>query len=373
MSGGVDSSVSAYLMREKYKSCKGATMLLFLNEALGVSSKYPCCSRENIIDAKAVCDVLGIEHEILNFMNEFEECVIKKFVRVYEHGGTPNPCIDCNKFMKFALFLEHARNLGLERIATGHYARIEREGVSVASNSEPERFSHNVSVNGKNNEHSGRFLLRKAVDLSRDQSYVLYGMTQEQLSCTDFPLGAMLKSQVRELAEELNFTNARKHDSQDICFVPDGDYAGFIENYTGKKYPEGKFIDTSGKVLGVHNGIIHYTAGQRRGLGVAAKSRLYISEIDTETNTITLSPECLMTKRITVNDVNLIAYEKLPENYSASVKVRYRQKEVPAVINQVSNSELVIEFAEEQKVPAKGQAAVIYDGDYVIGGGTISG
>ncbi len=348
MSGGVDSSVSAYLMREKYKSCKGATMLLFLNEALGISGKYPCCSRENIIDAKAVCDVLGIEHEILNFMNEFEECVIKKFVRVYETGGTPNPCIDCNKFMKFALFLEHARNLGLERIATGHYARIEQDAL-------------------------GRYILRKAVDLSRDQSYVLYGMTQEQLSCTDFPLGEMLKSQVRELAEELNFTNARKHDSQDICFVPDGDYAGFIEKYTGKKYQPGNFVDASGNILGTHNGIIHYTAGQRRGLGVAAKSRLYISEINTENNTITLSPECFMTKRITVNDVNLIAFDKLPENYSASVKVRYRQKEIPAVINQVSSDELVIEFAEEQKAPAKGQAAVIYDGDYVIGGGTISG
>ena len=422
MSGGVDSSVSAYLMREKYKSCKGATMLLFLNEALGVSSKYPCCSRENIIDAKAVCDVLGIEHEILNFMNEFEECVIKKFVRVYETGGTPNPCIDCNKFIKFALFLEYARKSGLERIATGHYARIEYEGVSVARNSEPEGFSqieydvsgleriardehdasrheefscdaeldrishdeHDVSAfmrtsQGEQNTSGlisrtpGRFLLRKAVDLSRDQSYVLYGMTQEQLSYTDFPLGSMKKSEVRELAGELGFVNARKHDSQDICFVPDGDYAGFIETYTGKKYPEGKFIDASGKVLGTHNGIIHYTAGQRRGLGVAAKSRLYISEINTETNTITLSPECLMTKRITVNDVNLIAFGELPENYSASVKVRYRQKEIPAVINQVSSDELVIEFHDEQKAPAIGQAAVIYDGDYVIGGGTIAG
>ena len=342
MSGGVDSSVSAYLMREKYKTCKGATMLLFLNEALGISGKYPCCSRENILDAKAVCDLLGIEHEILNFMNDFESCVIKKFVSVYESGGTPNPCIDCNKFLKFGKMLEHA-----ERIATGHYARIERE-------------------------NSGRFLLRKAEDLSRDQSYVLYSMTQEQLSRVDFPLGGMKKTEVRELAGELGFVNARKHDSQDICFVPDGNYGGFIETYTGKKYQSGNFVDVSGNILGTHNGIIHYTAGQRRGLGVAAKSRLYISEINPENNTITLSPEVRMTRKIIVNDINLIAFERLPENFKANVKVRYRQKEIPAIINQVNNSEFVIEFQETQKAPAIGQAAVIYDGDYVIGGGTIA-
>ena len=332
MSGGVDSSVSAYLMREKYKSCMGATMILH--------------GGENVSDARSVCDVLGIEHELIDCMSEFRERVISHFVSVYESGGTPNPCIDCNKFMKFGLMLEHA-----ERTATGHYARIEQS-------------------------NSGRWLLRKGVDISRDQSYVLYMMSQEQLSRVEFPLGGMLKSDVRDLAGTLGFTNARKHDSQDICFVPDGNYAGFIEEYTGKTYPPGKFIDTDGKILGTHKGIIHYTTGQRRGLGVAAKSRLYVSGINPNDNTITLAAENeagLYARGVVAENVNVIAYDTLPENFSGRVKIRYRQKEIPAVINQTGDNELVIEFAEKQKAPARGQAAVIYDGDYVVGGGTIAG
>ena len=347
MSGGVDSSVSAFLMTQKYKTCKGATMLLFLNETLGISSKV-CCSRENIIDAKKICGLLGIEHEVLNYMQEFEDSVIKKFVDVYESGGTPNPCIDCNKFLKFREFLQHARENGFEKIATGHYAKIK-----------------NIS---------GRHLLFKAEDISKDQSYVLYMLTQEQLESIYFPLGDMKKSEVRDLAAELNFINAKKHDSQDICFIPDGDYGAFIENFTGKKYPEGNFIDTDGKILGTHKGIIHYTQGQRRGLGVAAKSRLYVSKIDKISNNITLVSEeesNLYCDVIRVKDINLIAFDKMPANFQAKVKVRYRQKEFPAVINQINDNELIIEFKEKQKTPAKGQAAVIYDGDLVIGGGTI--
>ena len=324
-------------------------MLLFLNESLGFSSKYPCCSRENIIDAKKICDILKIDHEVLNYMQEFEDNVIKKFVNVYEDGGTPNPCIDCNKFLKFGFLLQHANESGLEKIATGHYAKILKDS-------------------------SGRFLLFKAEDLSRDQSYVLYMMTQEQLARTEFPLGNMKKSEVRELAAELNFVNAKKHDSQDICFIPDGDYGKFIENFTGKKYPAGNFIDSSGKILGVHKGIIHYTAGQRRGLGVAAKSRLYVSKIDKASNNITLSyedDENLFCKKIHVRNANLISFDQLPENFHAGVKIRYRQKEILSIINQISPDELIIEFQEPQKTPAKGQAAVIYDGDCVIGGGTI--
>ena len=341
MSGGVDSSVTAYLMREKYKTCKGATMLLFLNEALGVSSKT-CCSLENISDARKICEILGIEHEVLNYMNDFEECVIRKFVNVYESGGTPNPCIDCNRKMKFGKFLQHADG----NIATGHYARIERD--------------------------HDKYLLRKAIDLSRDQSYVLYMLTQEQLARTEFPLGGMKKSDARDLAEELGFVNARKGDSQDICFVPDGDYASFIETYTGKKYQPGNFISKAGKILGTHNGIIHYTVGQRRGLGIAAKSRLYISDINPANNTITLSDESLLIQTIKATNINLIPFQELPENFQASVKVRYRQKELPATINQTGQDELTIEFHDKIKAPAIGQAAVIYDGDYVIGGGTIT-
>ncbi|MBQ7215287.1 MAG: tRNA 2-thiouridine(34) synthase MnmA, partial [Synergistaceae bacterium] len=276
---------------------------------------------------------------------------IKKFVNVYESGGTPNPCIDCNRFMKFDAMLRHAESLGLEKIATGHYARIEQT-------------------------NSGRYMLRKAEDISRDQSYVLYSLTQSQLSRTEFPLGGMRKSDVRDLAEARGFVNARKHDSQDICFVPDGDYGGFIEGYTGKKYPSGNFVDTYGKVLGTHKGIIHYTAGQRRGLGVAAKSRLYVSEINSETNTITIADEGdagLYAMGVFVRGVNLTAFEVMPENWRGTVKTRYRQREVKCVVNQTGEDELVIEFTERQRVPAVGQAAVMYDGEYVVGGGTIAG
>ncbi len=348
MSGGVDSSVSAYLIREKYKICKGATMLLFLNEALGISAKHPCCSFENISDARKICEILGIQHEVINYMGDFEERVIKKFVHVYESGGTPNPCIDCNRFMKFDSLLKHAEISGLERIATGHYARITRDS-------------------------SGRYLLSKAKDLARDQSYVLYMLSQEKLAKIDFPLGDMTKPEVRELAESLNFVNARKHDSQDICFVPDNDYAGFIENYTGKIYKPGNFINESGQVLGTHKGIINYTVGQRRGLGVPAKSRLYVANIDIESNNIVLAEEgskILQVRGVIADNANLIALDSL-KNLNARVKLRYRQKEIPAIINQ-ENNKLIIEFTEPQTAPAIGQAAVIYDGDIVIGGGTIS-
>lgn len=339
MSGGVDSSVTAYLCKIKYDVCKGSTMILADSSADSVS------------DAEAVCSILGIEHEVINLAEMFRKKVIEKFINVYESGGTPNPCIECNKFLKFGEFLKHAEICGFERISTGHYAVIERD-------------------------NSGRYLLKKAADLSRDQSYVLYMLNQEVLARVDFPLGGMLKSEVRELAYKLGFKNAKKHDSQDICFVPDGDYPSFIEAYTGKIYKSGNFIDKSGNILGTHKGIIHYTAGQRRGLGVAAKSRLYVSEIDAGKNTITLVPENeagLYVKKITVSDVNIIAFDELPENFRASVKTRYRQKEIPAVINRTGINELVIEFQENLKAPAIGQAAVIYDGDYVIGGGTISG
>ena len=339
MSGGVDSSVSALLCMKRHDVCRGATMLLYGDGG------------ENASDARKVCDVLGIGHEVIDLRRVFAEKVIAKFVRVYESGGTPNPCVDCNKFLKFGEFLRYAERLGLERIATGHYARIERSP-------------------------SGRYMLRKAEELARDQSYVLYSLTQEQLSRTEFPLGGMKKSDVRDLAEAEGFVNARKHDSQDICFVPDGEYGRFIEEYTGKQYPSGNFVGTDGQVLGTHKGIIHYTAGQRRGLGVAAKSRLYVSEIDSETNTITLATEGepdLYARGVVVRGVNLTAFDVMPENWRGSVKTRYRQREVKCMVNQSGEDELVIEFEEVQRVPAVGQAAVMYDGEYVVGGGTIAG
>lgn len=334
MSGGVDSSVTAYLMSKKHKICKGATMIL--------------CSNSGVNDAKIICDKLGIEFEVLDYVREFDFNVIQRFIKVYESGGTPNPCIFCNKTMKFGKFLEHAHNENLEKIATGHYVRLEND--------------------------SGRYMLRKAKDLSRDQSYVLYMLSQEQLKCVEFPLGEFTKPEVREIAEELKFVNSKKSDSQDICFVPDGNYAKFIEDYTGKEYKSGNFVDTSGKILGTHKGIIHYTVGQRRGLGVAAKTRLYISKIDTENNTIILNSEDegnLSTRKIIAEEINFIPFDRLPENFNAKVKVRYRQNEIPATINQINENKILIEFHEDIKTPARGQSAVIYDNDYVIGGGII--
>ena len=339
MSGGVDSSVTAYLMREKYAACIGATMKLFPS------------NDENIQDAKKICEKLGINHEVLNLEKDFDEKVIKKFVNVYETGGTPNPCIDCNRNLKFGKLFELAKQSGFENIATGHYAKIEYDNASK------------------------RYLLKKAKDLSRDQSYVLYMLTQEKLQQIELPLGNFLKSEVREIAESQGFINARKSDSQDICFVPDGDYASFIEHYTGKKYESGNFIDSTGKILGKHKGLIHYTAGQRRGLGVAAKSRLYVSEINREKNTITLSSGDegnLFFKSIEANNINLIALEKIENYINAKVKIRYRQKEIPVKIFQLNENELHIEFSEPQKTPAIGQAVVIYSEDVVIGGGTIT-
>ena len=337
MSGGVDSSVSAFLCAEGYESCVGATMLLADDGG------------KNIHDAKSVCESLNIGHEVIDMREIFREKVIRRFVNVYESGGTPNPCIECNRSIKFWEFLTHAQESGHERIATGHYARIERD-------------------------NSGRYLLRKAVDISRDQSYVLYMLSQEILRCVDFPLGGMLKSEVRNLAGTLGFVNAKRNDSQDICFVPEGDYGKFIASFTGKIYPPGNFVDACGNILGHHKGIIHYTAGQRRGLGVAGKSRLYVANINTLTNDITLLPETdsgLYARGVIARGVNLIAYERLPGNFRACVKTRYRQKEIPCVVNQARDDEIVIEFSERVKTPARGQAAVIYDGEYVIGGGTI--
>ena len=242
MSGGVDSSCAAFLMREQGYECMGTTMRLYRNEDLGACNFRTCCSEKDIEDASEVAFQLDIPYEVLDFTADFQEQIIDKFIRTYEEGGTPNPCIDCNRFMKFEKLLDFAFAHGLNYIVTGHYARIERD------------------------EQSGRYVLKKGVDESKDQSYVLYNLTQHQLAHTIFPLGAYSKTEIREMAEKQNFCNARKHDSQDICFVPDGDYVGFMEQYTGKHYPAGDYLDLEGNKVGTHEGAVRYTIGQRRGL-----------------------------------------------------------------------------------------------------------
>ena len=347
MSGGVDSSVAAYLLKKDGYECIGATMRLFTNEEIGVKTEKSCCSLDDVEDAKSVAKRLEMPHYVFNFTDEFEKKVIEKFVRAYETGATPNPCIDCNRYLKFEKLFQRMKELGFDCVATGHYARIEEE--------------------------NGRFLLKKAKDLSKDQSYVLYQMTQEQLSRTLFPLGNLTKEETRKIAEENGFVNAKKHDSQDICFVPDGDYAAFIEHYRKKSYKSGNFVDKNGNILGTHKGIIRYTIGQRKGLGLSLPAPMYVLRKDIEKNEVVLCENSeLFSKELDIEDTNWIAFDMPPESFSAKVKIRYNQKEEPAKITVTGENRVHIEFEAPQRAIAKGQAAVIYDGDTVIGGGTIA-
>lgn len=349
MSGGVDSSVAAYLMKERGYDCLGVTMKLFYNEDIGLSRAHTCCSLEDVEDARSVAEQLGIPYYVLNFSERFRECVIDKFVSCYEHGITPNPCIDCNRYLKFSALFQRARELRCDCVVTGHYARIQRD------------------------ENTGRYLLRKALDPEKDQSYVLYSLTQEQLEHTAFPLGELNKPQVRAMAQEHGFINARKHDSQDICFVTGGNYGNFIRGYTGKDYPEGDFVDRQGTVLGRHKGIIHYTVGQRRGLNVPADSRLYVCRLDPKQNRVILGrEEELYARGLIAEDINLIAVERLDGPVRLKAKVRYRHAEQWATVIQRDRDTLEVRFDEPQKAVTRGQALVLYDGDVVVGGGTIS-
>ncbi len=346
MSGGVDSSVAAYLMKQKGFDCVGATMKL-LSDDLGVTDGG-CCSLDDIQDARAVADKLDIPYYVFNFTGRFREEVICRFVRAYENGLTPNPCIDCNRYLKFSALLRRAEEIGADVVTTGHYARVERE------------------------PSAGRYLLKKALDADKDQSYVLYSLTQEQLAHTAFPLGSLSKREVRAAAEAQGFVNAHKRDSQDVCFVRGESYAGFIERITGKTYPSGDFVDESGRVLGRHKGVIHYTVGQRRGLGVPAAERLYVAAVDPAANTVTLAGGGgRYSDSLTATDVNLISVPSIESPMRVTAKIRYRQKEQPATAVQDENGDLIVRFDEPQRAVAAGQAVVLYDGDTVVGGGTI--
>lgn len=346
MSGGVDSSVAAFLLQKESFEVIGATMKLYNNEDIDFVSEKTCCSLDDVLDAKSVCARLGIRHYTLNMTDDFKKEVIERFILAYQNGFTPNPCIDCNRYMKFSKMLHKAQELNIDYVATGHYARIEKQG--------------------------DRYILKKAVDLSKDQSYVLYSLTQEQLKVTKFPLGNYTKQQVREIAEENGFVNARKHESQDICFVPDGDYSKFIEYYTGKTYPCGDFVDMNGKRLGEHKGIIRYTIGQRRGLGLALPASMYVVEKDVDNNKVILGfNDDLFKKEVNVKNISFTACDGLDKPERLCAKIRYNQKEQPATVTQTDENHFTIVFDEPQRAITKGQAAVLYDGDTVVGGGTI--
>lgn len=348
MSGGVDSSVAAWLMLRQGCRCEGITMRLYRNEDIGLSRFHTCCSQRDIDDASEVAFQLDIPYEVLDFTADFREQIIGKFIRTYEAGGTPNPCIDCNRYMKFDRLLRYADERGLDYVVTGHYARIEYD------------------------PGAGRYLLKKALDAGKDQSYILYMLTQEQLSRIRFPMGDRTKAETREIAERLGLCNARKRDSQDICFVPDGDYVGFMERYTGKRYPAGDFLDREGRTVGRHRGAVGYTLGQRKGLGLAMGERVYVCGKDMAANTITVGPEeTLYTRVLLAEDMNWISIPALEGPVRVKARTRYHQAEQWAVAAPEGDGRVRLTFDRPQRAVTVGQAVVLYDGDVVVGGGTI--
>ena len=346
MSGGVDSSVAAYLLKHSGWDCVGATMTLYRNEDIGISRSRTCCSLEDVEDARSVAFRLRIPYYVFNFSDEFRCQVMDRFADAYEQGRTPNPCIDCNRYLKFRRLYDRAALMCCDAIVTGHYARIKQE--------------------------NGRFLLKKALDASKDQSYVLYMLTQEQLAHTRFPLGTLHKTEARELADRLGFFNARKPDSQDICFVPGGDYAAFIRRHSGKADTPGDFVDESGRILGRHKGITHYTIGQRKGLGIPSNQPLYVKAIDPKSNQVVLSGnDALFSQQLTGENFNWTAWEAPPRQFRCSAKIRYRQTEQPCEVTVEENGSVQVLFDRPQRAITPGQAVVLYDGDTVLGGGTI--
>lgn len=335
MSGGVDSSVAAHLMLRDGFRCIGCNMIL--TDTTGVD------------DARAICGRLGIPFRTMELRDEFSRLVMEHFAQVYEAGGTPNPCIRCNRTLKFGIMLEGALAQGCDGIVTGHYARIVKD---------PE---------------TGRSFLYKALDTAKDQTYFLYGLTQHQLSHCHFPLGGLTKPQVRQLAEELGLLNARKKDSQDICFVPGGDYMAFLENYRSAEYPRGNFLDMDGNTVGTHRGAVAYTLGQRKGLGLAMGEPVYVCGKDMQANTVTVGPnDALFSPALLANDLNWIPFESLTQPLKASAKIRHSQKEYPCTVYPLEDGSVRVVFEQSQRAVSPGQAVVFYQGDLVLGGGTIT-
>ena len=348
MSGGVDSSVAALLTKESGDECIGATMKLYNNEDIGVHREKTCCSLDDVEDARSVAYQMDMPYYVFNFTADFHTEVMDRFVDAYENGCTPKPCIDCNRYLKFDKMLHRMQEIGYDYIVTGHYARVEYD------------------------EKRDRYLLKKAVDDTKDQSYVLYMLTQEQLAHVKLPLGGLRKEQVRVIAEKHGFINARKHDSQDICFVPDGDYGAFLQEYGHVTMTPGDFVDQAGHVLGRHKGLPCYTIGQRKGLGVAAGRHVYVLRKDEQNNTITLgSNEALFSSRLTAGAVNWIEGRAPEKPLRVTAKTRYSQTEAPATVTPLPDGRIQVDFDQPQRAITPGQAVVLYDGEVVLGGGTI--
>ena len=347
MSGGVDSSVTAKLLLDAGYDVAGATMHLYSNDDIGIERTKTCCSLDDVEDAREVAYKLSIPFHVFNFADSFKECVMDKFVNTYLDGGTPNPCIDCNRFLKFGKFLEMAQMLGYDYIATGHYVTKEFD------------------------EKSGRWLLRRSADRKKDQTYVLYSMTQDQLEHSLFPVGDMNKNDIRAIADKNSLVNAGKPDSQDICFIPDGDYAGFITSRAGEQQ-KGDIVLTSGEKLGTHKGLIHYTVGQRKGVGVSYSEPLFVIEKDIAGNRLIMgTPDKLTRTTLTACEVNMLTTDRLNSPIKCTACTRYHQQDVPCTVTPIGEKRVRVDFEQPHKAICKGQAVVFYDGDYLIGGGTI--
>ncbi len=347
MSGGVDSSAAVKLLLDMGYDVSGATMRLFNNEDAGLERERTCCSLKDVEDARYAAFRLGVDFYVFNFSDEFREKVIGNFVDTYLAGGTPNPCIQCNKHLKFSGFLNRALTLGYDYIATGHYALREFD------------------------EQSGKWLLKRSPFRGKDQSYVLYCITQEQLSRTLFPVGGLEKSEIRKIAAETGLANAEKPDSQDICFIPDGDHGKFIERAAGSQQA-GDILLTDGRKVGRHKGLIHYTVGQRRGVGVSYSEPLFVLEKNVEENRLILgtSSENRCTS-LTARQVNFISGEFLQKDLECTAQTRYHQKEVPCVVSPIGEDSVKVTFLQPHAAVSKGQSVVFYNGEVVLGGGII--
>jgi tRNA-specific 2-thiouridylase len=348
MSGGVDSSVAALLLREQGFAVSGVHLRLVRNEMLGLGCESGCCSLSDAEDARLVAYRLGLPFYVFDLSEEFQETVIRRFVDGYGAGETPNPCMDCNRFIKWGALLHRAEVLGCGYLATGHYARIRK------------------------NPQTERWELLRGLDDAKDQSYFLAHLTQHQLAHTLLPLGELRKPQVRQLAEENGFCNARKRDSQDLCFAPDGDYAAFWSRMTGREPETGRIVDQKGTVLGSHRGLLRYTLGQHKGLGLATAEPLYVCGKDMKTNTLNVGAECaLYTRSLTARECNYIAIDGLREPLRAEVQTRYHQTPRGAAALPLPNGRFRVEFDELQRAVTPGQTVVLYDGDRVLAAGVI--
>ena len=349
MSGGVDSTVAAALLAEQGHDVVGLSMQLY-DQREGTARFGSCCTIDDLHDARQAATALGIPHYIVNFERPFETQVIDNFVREYLAGRTPIPCTRCNSDVKFATLLQRAAGLDADRLATGHYARVEYEPAC------------------------GRFVLRRGADSARDQAYFLFSLSQDQLARAMFPVGGMRKDEVRGYARQRGLRVADKPDSHEICFVPDGDYAAFIERRTGGAVPgEGLIVSVEGRVLGRHRGVHHFTVGQRKGLGLAAAHPLYVVRLEPESQTVVVGPREQLERSVCeVEEVNWISGEPPPAPAGLRVQIRHQHKAAPAVVEPLEASRARVTFDQRQLAVAPGQAAVFYDGDVVVGGGWIA-